>query len=344
MYTVNDVFSTALRPFSGTSRNSFASPNGIVSDAVRTASRTVDFIESKRVLPLEPALYTGDNLYHCPEDADTILDLYPAGGRSITEQAGFTKTDPLSIGNDYANQNVNFTTEWRNGMKLLRIQPGFINDTPILIHDCNSLTDDGTVTISGDGANLGVNSVFYLNGLGSIDFDIVPSGGSVTIDFTGITAKDIETITRDGVFTLGIFLPANLVGHITNVRLQIGTDSSNYYQMTSSTTAYGSSFIQGFNIMRFERRGAMEAGTVDDTAIDFAEVKIDHDLTQTAVGVKLDTLYAHKGLGYNLSYYSDYHFMNTAGAFLKIPTFFIKCLSSIVTVKLISLSLDLVIY
>lgn len=323
MYTVNNAFSTALRPFSGTSRNSFPSPNGIIADATRTASRTVDFIESKRLVPLEPALYIGDNLYFCPEDADTILDIIPGGGRSATEPANFVLTTAKSISMDYNHQKVQFTTEWRNGMKLLRIQPGYIQDTPIKLNDCESLTDNGTVTASGDASNLATNTVFYLNGSASLDFDITSSSGNATVTFASMEAVDISSITRDGAITLGVFIPEALVGKVASLQIRVGSSDSNYYQMTATTTAYGGSFVHGFNVVRFERRTATTVGTVDESAINYLRVQLAHDLAvgTTVVGVKLDAIYAHKGIGYNLSYYSDFHFQNAdTGAFLKNPT------------------------
>lgn len=318
MYTVNQIFSTALRPFSGVSRNSFLSPNGIIADAVRSVSNNVTIVESKRVVPLLPALYTGDNLYAAPDDADAITGFYPYDGR---ENTVINRSSPLTIGRDTHNFRSDYALEYRNGVKMLRVQPGAILDTPIMVNQCDSLTADGTAAASGDAANLNVNSIFYLNGTAAIDFDIVPSGGSATISFTDMIAKDISAITRDGVFSLGIFVPAGLESKVISLTLRIGNDDANYYQMTTTKTAYGSSFIHGFNIARFERRGATTVGSVDETAIDYVTLTVTHALTETVVGVKLDAIAAHKGIGYQLEYYSNHYFMDkTTGAFKAEPT------------------------
>jgi len=319
MYTVNQIFSTALRAFSGTSRNSFADPNGIVADATRTVATTVDLTESKRVVPLEPALYTGDNLYFCPSDANTIVDIEPGSGRSSTESAQFNRAAPIEISRDFNHENVNFATEWRNGVKLLRIQPGAINDTPIMIHGCNSTSDNGTVTVSGDASNLDVNSVFYINGTSSLDFNLGGATTTASLIFSGITSVDISSTTRDGAITMGIFVPEALVGKISQLTIHLGTDASNHYEMTATQTAYGADFIHGFNIVRFERRGALEAGSPDEADITYARLTITLSEATAVTGVKIDAIYAHKGIGYNLHYYSDAHFMSSEGAFLKIP-------------------------
>jgi len=322
MYTVNDVFQSALRVFSGTALNSFSSPNSIVADAVRTAARTVDFIESRRVVPLTPALYIGDNVYEMPTDVATILDIYPVSGRTATEQAGFNQSSPLSIARDYSNAKTEFAIEWRDGRKFLRVQPGAITETPTVLYSFESLTEDGTVTVSGDASSAELNTVFYLLGNSSLDFNLTSSTGTATFEVAGMEAKDISFMTRDGAFTMGIYIPQALVGKITNLKLRVGSSASDYYEMTATTTAYGGPFLFGFNIVRFERRSAVETGTVDEESITVIEGDIVHTVTVAGevVGIKIDAVTAHKGLGYNLAYYSNHHFvLYTTGAITSTP-------------------------
>lgn len=321
MFTVNNLFSTALRVFSGVSKNSFSDPNGIIADAVRMVATNVDLIEAKKVVPLTPALYLGDNLYQIPEDVSTITDISPAGGRRYENEASFTLTDPMTIARDYSNTGIDYAIEYRMGLKLLRVQPGIIADTPVILHDCNSLTDSGTVTASGDAGNLDVNTVFYLNGTGAVDFDITPSAGNAYIEFALTDAVDISSLTRDGSFTAGVYVPSELVGKLTSVTIRVGSSSSDYYQMTATKTSYGGDFVEGYNIVRFVRRSATTTGTPVDTDIDYIRVDLAHTLTSTVLGVKLDVIAGHKGLGYNLSYYSQYRFISeTTGLAIEFPT------------------------
>jgi len=321
MYTVNNIFLSALTVFSGTARNSFASPNQTIADAVRAASTTIDFIESERTVPLTPALYLGDNFYELPEDVDTVLDIFPASGRSRSEQAMFNRASGLSIARDYTNSKTEFAVEWRDGKKFLRLQPGYVTDTPTILYSFESLTEDGSVTVTGDANNADLNNVFYLLGNNSLDFDITPSTGTATWKVSGMTAKDISTITRDGAFTLGIYVPEELVGQITSLKLRVGSSVTDYYEVTATTNAYGGAFTYGFNIVRFERRSATTTGTVDKNAITVLEGDVVHTLTTDVIGVKIDAVTAHKGLGYNIDYYSLYHFKSaTTGAFIETPT------------------------
>ena len=321
MFTVNSLFSSALRPFSGASRSSFKSPNGIIEDAVRIVGQELDLLETKRVVPLTPALYTGDNLYYCPEDADVITDIAPAGGRIVSEPGDFTVTDPLTISNDLANSGINYATEYRAGLKLLRVQPGVILDTVITLHDCNSLTDSGTVLATGDANSLALNTVFYINGIAAVDFNITPVTNESVVTFNLTTAVDITSITRDGAFTTGVYVPQELVGKLTNVKLRVGSSSSAHYEMTATTNAYGGAFIFGYNIVRFSRRTAVITSTVVDTAINYLRVALTHTVTAPVIGVKIDAIATSKGVGYNLSYYSKWRFISkTTGLLMESPT------------------------
>lgn len=318
MYTVNDIFTSALQPFSGVSRNSFRSPNDVIYDAVRTVSNTVQIVEAKRVVPLLPALYSGDNLYAVPADFDTPIGFYPYDNRQIES---INRTNPASISRDTYNVGRDFAIEYRNGAKLLRIQPGSLSISPTMVNQCDSLTADGTVAVSGDAASLALNTVFFLNGTASIDFNIVPSGGSATVTFTDMISKDLSAITRDGVFSVGVFVPVELENKITSLTLVVGTDASNYYTMTASTTAYGGAFTQGFNIVRFERRSASETGTIDDTDITYLALTITHTATTTVTGVKIDAFSAHKGIGFSMEYYGNYFFIQkNSTTYLQKPT------------------------
>lgn len=318
MITTQDIFNSALLPFGGANSNSFGDKNTIISSAVKEVRKNVDILEAKKVVPLTPAVYSGDNLYVFPTDADILIGLTPPGGQSSDRNTDFLHTSGDRISDEYRYLNANelFTTEYRMGTRLLRINGGN-QQTAIELNGCESLTADGTVTVSGDGANLGVNEVFYLNGSKSIDFDIVQSIGTTSLIFTGISKRDISAITRDGGFSLGLYVPSALVGGLSNVRLRIGTDASNYYQANATVNSYGSAFTEGFNSISFNRRSASTVGTVTETNITYLEITLTH--TVSAVGVKVDHIIARKGFGLNLSYYSLYYFINASGTSIATP-------------------------
>jgi len=318
MKTTNNLFDAALIPFSGVQSSSFNNPNNVIVEAVRQVAMNVDIVESKKDVALTPAVYSGDNLYALPDDLNAVISLTPIDGK-FTSWDEFLNRDARSLGLDSFSQSTAFTTEYRQGIKLMRIISGTINSTPITLHDCNSLTDDGTVTASGDANSIGINEVNYFNGIGAVDFNITPSSNTATIIFDGFEEQDISGITRDGSFSLMLYVPADLANKITSVRIRVGNDASNYLQTTVTSNAWRGAFREGWNPVRFERRLASTTGTVDEETVDYMEVSIVHTASTSVVGVKIDHIIAEKGVAYALSYYSNLYYIDSTNNFISAP-------------------------
>lgn len=321
MYTIENLFSAALQVFGGASQSSFRSPNQTISQAVLEVRNNVTLVESRRIIPLLPAVYGGEYLYPIGDDVDTVLAITPMVGRSESDMSNFTNTSSNNIQNDINKTRKLFDIEYRNGIRLLRLSNGLTSDAPITIFSGNSLTDEGTVAVSGDANTLSLNTIRQLTGLGAVDFNITPSTNSAIFQSTGITAKDISSITKNGSFTFGIFVPSNLVGKISSLSLVVGNDAfTNTLTMSVNKNMYGGSFIYGWNIVQFEYRSGTITGTFDNTSITAFKGTIVHTSTQAITGVLINDLNCHKGLGYNLEYYSRFHFMDKNGVFMEKAT------------------------
>lgn len=317
--TTSNLFDAALIPFSGVQRNSFSSPNNIIVEAVRQVKMNVDITESKKIIPLTQAVYTGDYLYALPTDLDTVISLTPIDGK-FSSWDEYLNRDARSMGLDQSSLNNSFRTEYRQGTRLMRITGNHSATTPITLHNCDTLDDNGTVTATADANNIGINEINFMDGVGSVDFNITPNTGIATIVFDGIDPQDISSITRDGSFSMMLDVPSDLAGKITSIRIRFGNDSSNYLQQTVTLNAYNSAFTQGYNPVRFERRTATTTGTVDDTDITYMEVSIVHTASTSVTGVKIDHIIAEKGVAYALAYYSNLHYSNEDGVFVDTPT------------------------
>lgn len=318
MYTIANIFSAALQVFGGASQSSFRSPNQTISQAVLEVRNNVTLVESRRVMPLLPAIYGGEYLYPIGDDVDTVLAITPMVGRSEADMSNFTNTSSNNIQNDINRTKKLFDIEYRNGIRLLRLSNGLTSDAPITLFNGDSLTTEGTVAVSGDANTLSLNTIRQLTGISAVDFNITPSTNSAVFQSTGMTAKDISSITKNGSFTLGIFVPSNLVGKITSVSLAVGNDAfTNILTMSANKNMYGGAFIHGWNIVQYEYRSGTITGSFDNTAITAFKGTIVHTSTEAITGVLIDGLNCHKGLGYNLEYYSRFHFMDKNGVFME---------------------------
>lgn len=327
MYTVSELFNSALSSFSGTTANAFTDKQVLVWDALRAVRRNVDIPEAKREVPLNPVLVGGQFMYAEPDDVDIPLGIYPVQGRTVGGRLNnFNRTSNDVMDNAYRNYgtSVEYTRDYRMGVPFLRINSGIPQVSDLVLQNFVSLTENGTVTVGGDGANAGISEVWFLTDNGSLAFDITQSSGltTVTVVMTGDDIKDISDISSDGAFTASIFIPKELVGHITNIKLRLGNDASNYIEGTVTSNSYGGVFTEGFNDVIFPRRGVSTTGTVDDTEISYMQLRITHTMESAVVakGVRLDNIKASYGEGVIYRYYSKYLFMDAiTGAFMDKP-------------------------
>lgn len=323
MYTSQEIFNSALGIFSGTASSAFTNKGQLLFDAVRAVSSEVTIVEGKRIVPLSPVLIDGDMLYVEPSDVERPIGLIPYGGKTVGNVLNDFDFTPASVIEDtlYGTQ---FEREYRLGIPLLRVKATNLSKQPVSLNVFSSLTSDGIATVSGDASNLGTNETWMTNGNASLDFDVVQSTGSSNLTITGMTSKDISGMDRDSVLQLIIDVPeawagvADVAGALTSVRLRVGTNASNYYQMTTITNSYGGAFTQGLNTLSFKKRNVTQVGTVDEEDITYIQVTFTH--TASATGVKVDNLIISEGFGMSYSYYSNSYFINVnTGALSTVP-------------------------
>jgi hypothetical protein len=128
-----------------------------------------------------------------------------------------------------------------------------------------------------------------------------------------LTAVDLTGFTEGGVFMWQYF--ASVTG-ITSVNLKWGTDASNYYTRTVTTTVDGLPFFVGWNLLYFPWTDATQTGTVTITSIGYLQITIAKTAGHLGSTVYSDRIIACKDSGWDLLYYSKFPWMSTAGAFL----------------------------
>jgi hypothetical protein len=171
---------------------------------------------------------------------------------------------------------------WVNGDQFLRFSR--ILDYPVIIDKADSLTENGTWLLTGNANTLSIDTLDYKSGTGSL-----------------------RALTT-----------AN--GSIVSVQIKVGNDASNYYTKTL-TSAYLTSFTQGWNLLKSQINTMSLVGSVDMTDIGYVEITVTYDTNKTVVFTKVLTL--------SVDLSGDY-FSN--GAFFFYVSF--DSLTSVTTVKL----------
>ena len=161
-----------------------------------------------------------------------------------------------------------------------------------------SLTADGGTweadETNSDALDLEADSVDGSNGTnGCLKFDIdvsqsVNNRGTIFNDeFTEGDLTEEEDLSS---WLLDVKFPE--VTNITSVTFYWGSDSSNYWSVTSTTNQDGGAFTADFdNTVKFTWQGATKTGSPDVTAIDYLRIDINYGAGQTdATSFKVDNL------------------------------------------------------
>ena len=316
MYTISQIFNSAMQPFSSAKASSIKSQVEVVKNAVLAMGSEITLVESRGVVPLVPALFYGDNIYSIPQDTiGQMIDLKAMKGRE--SETAFPEVQSSRVLSGDSDNNLQYISmEYRDGYQYLNVQQNLQSIAAITLSECAST--DG-VTASLDASNLAVNTIFA-RAISALDFDLGIANLSGRLEFE-IDSLDISAITRDGTIQLQLDIPEAMVGYLTNVKVTLANEVgfTNTAVMTTTSNAFGAPFQYGYQPVQFSYRGKTEAGTFDETAITHFRVELTHTLTEAVTGVRVDSIQALKGIGYELHFYNQKHFMDSDGVMLLEP-------------------------
>lgn len=308
MYTVQDAKNELTGLMHGTTLDDIVNLDGLFDRAARQLLLDVDPQETIRSSQIP--FY--DKLYTFPLASDVkgnkIIDiqhLHDRNGRIYPQNY----TQEFSIKQQRINErSLNVT--FRNGLKYLSLNT-FELPEAVTISPTNDATEFNAVLSV---TNLSDNTTNTVTGDGSLYFDYNGANLNATIDTTvdPIDMSDVDAMNA-GVFLTNVSVPDG--DAVASMSLKIGTDSSNYVSMTSSTTHQGTVFQNGFNAVSFLLADSTETGSVDWSSIAYAELTITFKSTAAQTGIYVDGIFYSEGEYLEYVYYSKYLFINSSGAF-----------------------------
>jgi hypothetical protein len=192
-----------------------------------------------------------------------------------------------------------------------------VEDDTVTIDELDSI---GTWVGFGDGENLVVDTVNYVKGNASINWDINAGGGTTAgITNPSVSTFDITEYSSEGYLFTWAYLSSKT--NVTNFIIRVGSDSSNYYTITATTKNDGTAFEDGWNLIRFNFSSKTTVGTPDEDACDYVA------LYMTKAGAKInetdyrfDQIIMSKGIPFNVLYYSEYPWQTNAGVWIANST------------------------
>ena len=170
------------------------------------------------------------------------------------------------------------------------------------LHNCDSLTANGTVAASGDATNLTIDSVIYSEGSGALNFD-VSAGTSLVITFDGIQAKDLTTLQNKSHLTLKAWLPT--ITNFSSIKLEWGDDAGNNWSKTETAPAGGQALEAGKELLfAFRWADSTENGSPAVSSINWLRVTITYSSAVTDTDFRIDDIRIGEEIEMDLDYYS----------------------------------------
>lgn len=278
---------------------------------------------------LEQALYPQVDRYAVPEDMKykDIIQLHKLSGyrnvdtmdhpmqlvfrRRFDQKRGGAK-NVMSIG-------------YENGVKYARVfsPAGLRNDFEYrLIHDCNSLTDNGSWNVGGNVVNLRLDELNYVVKTGSLSFDINNSSTTGFLENFTLDHFSLKDFLQKGAAFTWLDLP--LPQEMISIKLTLGSNAGNLltdlYESTVNQPHDNNVFATGWNLLKYMLNNLTTVGTPNPD--DLLYIRFDFTTTgQPIPNCHIDSIVARKGAVYQATYNGSYIFMDaTTKAFKKFAT------------------------
>lgn len=302
----------------GTTLNQITNLNGVFNRAARQLLLDVDPQETKRTLEFVNPIFNSVFDYPIAPDVkgNKVIDLLPQVRRlpsDIWSQA-YNQAFDVVKSNIFSLANM-FTMNFNTGIKTLRINAPFLN-APIIVNQIESITSNGTWAAGGTASNLAVNNSNFVQGAGSLQFDVTTGAGY--LENSTMTAVNLSTyLNQSSLFTY-VYVPTG--SQLTSVELRFGSSAANYYALTVTQNQQATAFVNGWNLCQFPWASMSVVGSPNSSAITYSRITL--NMTGgTNTACKLNGLDSILGTILSYEYYSKYMFRDAStGAFQETVT------------------------
>jgi len=308
-YTVSQLKSDLTGILHGTTISKVTNLDNLINRAGRKVIAEIDPAETKKTANFESAIFDQVFDYTAPEDlkGNKVIDIRPQFNRTVLDNFSQRPSENFDI---RKTQNT-FHVRMNNSVRSIRLSKQ-ITPSPSVIHTLDTITGNGTWAVGGDAENLTVDSLNFVAGSASLNFDLDGSGTTGFIQNSTMQQVDLTDLDEQGSVFVFIFLPDFTT--ITNVILRWGNDTSNFWSRTVTQPHDQTTFKTGFQLLRFDWNGATETGTVDPAKIDYLRVTITYDGVADT-DFRVDNIVAQNGKIFEIEYYSKFLFRSSAGVF-----------------------------
>jgi hypothetical protein len=321
-YTIQRLKGDLTAALHGTTLNRVQNVNGMIERAASDLLLELDPQETKRILPITTPIFNRVYDYQLPVDlkGTKIIDIRPQANRTVLDRYIQQYGQDFDI-SKAVTLNPNFAIQFNQGLKFIRIDNNLL-PIGITLNQADSVTGNGTWTCDGTLATTPTqDSVNFVAGSSSVSFNLNaganPSTGTITN--SNMTAVDMTANYLQGYEFFYVYLPT--ASNFTSVTFKWGSDASNYWTSTQTTTQEGLAFGNGWNLIAVPWSGSTTVvGSPDYTNVNYLQVGFTYNGTAMN-GVKINSFVSQLGTLSEIVYYSKYIFQDSStGAFQETIT------------------------
>lgn len=303
-YTIQKAFDNLAGMAHGRSINKITNPFSVAERAADALLGRIDPEDTKRYTQI--VLYDQVTDYALPMTdlkEKAIFDIRPQVNRHQRDNLGsrMSKDFDMKKGDDdWGAFGSFFSIEDDTGERYIRILKK-LNPGASAI---DSL-DDSTQWLASGGANSLVDDTVYAvdeSGT-SLRFNLSSNGSPGYLTSTRIVTGDQTDFALVASFFLWVYLP-NSAADITTVKLRIGSDANNYWELDNAVIQQGTQ-QRGWNLFRFDWSGSTIIGNPNPAAITYCRIELDYPANTTVNGVRVNKLFASLPRVWDIGYYSD---------------------------------------
>lgn len=289
--------------------------NSVIREAAGNVLAEIDPSETIRSSQITNAIH--DRVYDYPLPSDLkgnkIVDLQRQVRRTNSDSFNSLLTKEFDLYKELSNNMLQIVNQ--DGIKSIRIRK--VLTGRVVVDSVDSITGNGNWAVGDDATNLTVDSVNFVSGSASLNFDLDGSTTAGHLENSTLNSVDLTTHDEQSSWFVWLFIPDPSA--MTSVDLRWGNDTSNYWNRTVTAASDATAFRTGWNLLRFDWNGATETGTVDPATIDYLRVTVNYDGTADT-DFRLDTIVSSLGTIFDIVYYSKFLFQTSAGVYIEGPT------------------------
>lgn len=309
-YTWSDCQEDLRGLLHGTELNKIKNLTRAAWRAGRNLLAKVNPAETRQIVQI--TLYDGVYDYALESDFKQMVDLRPQVSRQLSDNFAQKRSEDFDLNKALKNNLIQIKDD--GGTKSLRVAKT-LTPSKTVVEELDATTGWAVV---GDATNLTADSLDYVSGGASLNFDLNASGSAGGIEKSTISpAVDLTDHDEKSSLFAWVYLPD--ISIITNVILRWGNDTSNYWSRTVTAAHNESAFHNGWNLLRFDWNGATETGTVAPASIDYLRITVTYNGT-AETDIRVDHIFSSLGKIWEIEYYSNAIFRATGGTFKSQPT------------------------